>query len=162
MRLLEVLRRLTVRLMLRMRAALLRRLLPAIGLWLLSRRIRRLLIAEVLRVIKILLTAKIWLILRWLILYGLTHLLFAAVEGVFTVAFTRRWRRLVERVLLPELLLRRRDQTGIVLSVLEVVFSCDRVARCLRVAGELKVFLRNVVSRSSDLHLRAIRLVDPG
>ena len=94
--LLELLRRL----MLLLRAALLlMRLLAAVRLRLLSRRIGRLLIAEIL------------LTLRRLALYRLTlrSLTHVIVEGIVTVAFTRRRRRLVEGVLLPELLLRRRD-----------------------------------------------------
>ena len=98
--LLELLWRLIVRLMLLLRAALLlMRLLAAVRLRLLSRRIGRLLIAEIL------------LTLRRLVLYRLTlrSLTHVIVEGIVTVAFARRRRRLVEGVLLPELLLRRRD-----------------------------------------------------
>jgi len=98
--LLELLWLLIVRLMLLLRAALLlMRLLAAVRLRLLSRRIGRLLIAEIL------------LTLRRLALYRLTlrSLTHVIVEGIVTVAFTRRRRRLVEGVLLPELLLRRRD-----------------------------------------------------
>jgi len=48
-----------------------------------------------------------------------------------------------------------------VLGVLEVVLGGDWIAGRLGVAGELKIFLGNVVCRSSDLHLWAIRLIDP-
>ena len=133
-------------------ALLLMRLLAAIRLRLLSRRTGRLLIAEILLTLR-------RLALHRLTLRRLTRVV--VVEGFITVAFARRRRRLVEGVLLPELLLRRRDQAGIVLGVLEVVLGGDRIAGRLGVAGELKIFLGNVVCRSSDLHLWAIRLIDP-
>jgi len=62
-------------------------------------------------------------------------------------------------VLLAELLLRRRDQTKIMFGVLIVVLGSDRIARTLRVAGELNVFFRDVRRRSADLHIGAVRLV---
>jgi len=133
-------------------ALLLMRLLAAIRLRLLSRRIGRLLIAEILLTLR-------RLALHRLTLRRLTRVV--VVEGFITVAFARRRRRLVEGVLLPELLLRRRDQAGIVLGVLEVVLGGDWIAGGLGVTGELKIFLGNVVCRSSDLHLWAIRLIDP-
>ena len=68
---------------------------------------------------------------------------------------------LIERVLLPELLLRRCDQAEIVLGVLVVIFGRDRVAGALRVARKLDVFLGDVMSGSADLHVGAIRLIDP-
>ena len=99
--LLELLWLLIVRLMLLLRAALLlMRLLAAVRLRLLSRRIGWLLIAEILLPLR-------RLALHRLILRSLTRVV--VVEGIVTVAFTRRRRRLVEGVLLPELLLRRRD-----------------------------------------------------
>jgi hypothetical protein len=45
--------------------------------------------------------------------------------------------------------------------VLVVVLGRHRVAGGLGVARELKVFLGDVVSGSPDLHLRAVRLVNP-
>src|SRR4029078_6192433 len=47
------------------------------------------------------------------------------------------------------------------LGVLVVVLSGHRVAGGLRVAGELQVLLSHVVRGSPNLHLRAVRLVDP-
>ena len=44
------------------------------------------------------------------------------------------------RIVLPELLLRRRDQAEIVLGVLIVIFGRDRIAGGLRVARKLKYF----------------------
>jgi len=128
-------------------------LLAAVRLRLLSRRIGWLLIAEILLTLR-------RLALHRLTLRSLTRVV-VVVEGIVTVAFARRRRRLVEGVLLPELLLRRRDQAGIVLGVLKVVLGGDWIAGRLGVAGELKIFLGNVVCRSSDLHLWAIRLIDP-
>src|SRR6185437_11099119 len=45
--------------------------------------------------------------------------------------------------------------------VLIVVFRRDRVARALRVARELDVFLRDVRGRAANFNVGAVRLVDP-
>ena len=68
---------------------------------------------------------------------------------------------LVIRVLLAELFLRGSDQAEIMFGVLIVVFRRYRVARALRVARELNVFLRDVRRRTADLHIRPVRFVDP-
>ena len=73
-----------------------------------------------------------------------------------------RRRRLVVGVLRPELLLRRGNHAQIVLGMLEMVFRRDRIAGALGVAGELQIFLGDVVSGSADLHLGAVQFVDPG
>ena len=65
------------------------------------------------------------------------------------------------RLALPELLLRGGDQAEIVLGVLIVVFGGDRIAGGLRVARELDVFLGDVDGGAADLHVRAVRFVDP-
>src|SRR5262249_29697950 len=67
----------------------------------------------------------------------------------------------VIRVGLAELLLRRRDQPVVMLGVLEIIFSPDRIARRLRVARKLDIFVGDVRGRAADLHVRAVGLVDP-
>ena len=69
--------------------------------------------------------------------------------------------RLEVRVLLAELFVRRRDQAEIMLGMLEIIFRRNRVARGLRVARELKIFFRDVVRGSADLHIRAVGFVNP-
>jgi hypothetical protein len=48
------------------------------------------------------------------------------------------------------------------LGVLLVAFGRDWVARGVRVASELLVFFGDVRSRPADLHVRAVRFVEPG
>jgi hypothetical protein len=69
--------------------------------------------------------------------------------------------RLIVRIRLPELLLGCRDHAEIMFGVLVIVFGRDRIARSLRVAGKLQVFFRDCRRRTTDFHLRAIRLVHP-
>ena len=64
-------------------------------------------------------------------------------------------------VLLAELFLRSGDQAEIMLGVLVVIFGRHRIARALRVARELDVFLRDVRGGAADLHVGPVRLVDP-
>jgi len=171
---LDLLRRRAVRLvllLLMLRAALIMigtRLLAAVGLRLFARRIERLLVVVVLRIAEILrrlLIAEIRLTLRGLALNRLplsrlTTIVFAAFEGFVADLARRRW-RLIVRILRPELLLRRRDHAQIMLGVLEVVLRSDRIAGTLGIAGQLQILLGDVVSGAADLHLRAVRLVDP-
>ena len=63
------------------------------------------------------------------------------------------------RIVLPELLLRRRDHAVIVLGVLVVIFRCNRIAGGLRVARELNVFFRNVRRISANFHIGPVRFV---
>jgi len=69
--------------------------------------------------------------------------------------------RLVEWLALAELFLRGSDQTKIMLGVLVVILGSDWIARGLRVASELDVFLGNMIGRTPDLHLWAIGFIDP-
>jgi hypothetical protein len=46
--------------------------------------------------------------------------------------------------------------TKIVISVLEIAFRHDPIARALRVAGQLQVSLINVMGRATNLHIRAV------
>src|SRR3954453_6656321 len=62
-------------------------------------------------------------------------------------------------VLLVQLLLGGGDDAEIVLGVLEIVLGRHRIAARLRVAGELAVFLGDMLSRAADLHVRAIGLI---
>jgi len=64
------------------------------------------------------------------------------------------------RIVLAELFLRGGDQAEIVLGVLVVVFSGDRVAGRLRVAGKLNVFFGDVGGISPDFDVGAVRLVN--
>jgi len=109
---------------------------------------------------------KIGLLTRaeWLLVEGLT-VLFAFVEllvrarlELLVVAALRP--RLEVRVLLAELLLRHRDQPEIMLGVLEIVLGRDRIAGGLGVTRELEILLRDVIGRSANLHIRAVRFVN--
>ena len=140
-----------LRLLILLRPVLLLGLLAAVGLGLLARLILlRLLVAEVRLALHVRLT-----------LHGLAHVVVVAVHLVVAIAFARRRRCLIVGVLLPELLLRRGDQAQIVLGVLEVVLGGDRIAGGLGVARKLQILLGDVVSGAADLHLRAVRLVNP-
>ena len=75
-------------------------------------------------------------------------------------ALARLRLRIVIRVLLAELLLRSGDQAKIMLGVLIVVFRRHRIARALRIARELDVFLRDVRGRAADLDVGSVRLID--
>ena len=83
-----------------------------------------------------------------------------AVFGARIGAVGARLLLLLMGLVLPELFLRRRDQSEIMLRVLIVVFSRDRVARGARVAGELNVFLGDMVGGTANLHVGPVRFVD--
>ena len=63
-----------------------------------------------------------------------------------------------EARLAVELRLSGCDDAEIVLGVLQIGLGQDRVARGLRVAGQLDVFLGDMGSRATDLHVGAVRL----
>ena len=65
------------------------------------------------------------------------------------------------RIVLPELLLRGGDQAEIMLSVLIIVFRRDRIARRVRVARELDVFLGDMRRRSANLDVGTVRFEHP-
>ena len=69
--------------------------------------------------------------------------------------------RMEVRIVLAELLLRRGDQAEIMLGMLEIVFRRDRIAGGLGVACQLKIFLRDVIGRSANFHVGAVRFIDP-
>ena len=61
---------------------------------------------------------------------------------------------------LAQLFLGGGDQAEIMFGVLIVIFGGDRVPGALRVAGELKIFFRDVGRRSPDLYVLPVRLVN--
>lgn len=63
-------------------------------------------------------------------------------------------------LVLPELFLRRSDQTEIMLGVLVVVFRRDRIARGGRIAGQLNVFFGNMVGGTPDFDVGSVRFVN--
>jgi hypothetical protein len=69
--------------------------------------------------------------------------------------------RLEVRVVLPELLLRRRDQAEVVLRVLKVVFGRDRIAGRMGVARKLKIFLGDMIGCAANLHVGAVGFINP-
>jgi hypothetical protein len=60
---------------------------------------------------------------------------------------------------LAKLLLRRRDQTEVMLGVLIIIFGRDRVSGALRIASKLKIFFGDVGCRSPNFHVRSVGLV---
>jgi hypothetical protein len=76
-------------------------------------------------------------------------------------ALIGRLLRLV-RILLRELSLRGRDQTEVMLGVLQIAFGRYRIARGLGIARELYVFFGNVMRGAAHLHVRPVRLVNAG
>ena len=58
-------------------------------------------------------------------------------------------------------LLRCRNDTQVMLGMLEVVFRRDRIAARLRVTGELAVFLGNMLRGAAHLHVRPVGFVAP-
>lgn len=162
---------LVVRLVLRAALVIRIRLLAAVRLGLLAWRVGLLLVVETLRRVETLLVAEIGLSrLLGLALHGLSQhrlalrrlaAVLVAVEALFGDCAGRGW-RLIVGILRPELLLGGGDQTQIVFGVLEVVFGGDGVTGALGVAGKLQILFGNVVRSAADLHLGAVRFVDPG
>ena len=69
---------------------------------------------------------------------------------------------LVLRLVLPELLLRGRDQAEIMLGVLIVVLGGDRIAGRARIARELDIFFGDVGGGAADLDVGSVGFVNPG
>jgi hypothetical protein len=67
-----------------------------------------------------------------------------------------------ERSGLPELLLGSRDQAQIMLGVLVVILRRNRIARRLRVARKLEIFLGDMRPCAADFDVGSVRFVDPG
>ena len=89
--------------------------------------------------------------------------LVAVLEGVVAhVAAHVGFGAIVElRILLAELFLRSGDQAIVVLGVLIIILGGHRVARRLRVARKLDVFLGDVRRISADLHVGSVGLENP-
>ena len=66
---------------------------------------------------------------------------------------------LVIGLTLPELLLRRSDDTEIVLGVLIVIFRCNRIPGALRVTGKLKILFGDMGRRTANFYVRPVGLV---
>jgi hypothetical protein len=102
------------------------------------------------------------ILLAWDVLGNLRRLPLIAAAFVHSAAsvvachLLLRRLRLVMRVLLPELFLRRGDQAKVMLGVLMVGFGGDMVAHRSRIAGELQVFLGDVMGGAANLHIRAV------
>jgi hypothetical protein len=62
------------------------------------------------------------------------------------------------RIVLPILLLRRRNHAIVVFGMLIIVFCCNRVAGRLCVARKLNVFFRYVGRIAANFHIRPVRL----
>jgi hypothetical protein len=88
-------------------------------------------------------------------------LLRALLVGLVAQVVARLLLRPIVRIGLAELLLRRRDQAEIVLGVLEIVLGRNRIPGGLGVTRELEIFVRDVVGSSANLHIRAVRLINP-
>jgi hypothetical protein len=69
---------------------------------------------------------------------------------------------LIIRLVLPKLLLGRRDQTKVVFRVLKVIFRRNRIARTLRIARKLQIFFGDVRRRAANFYVRSVGLMDPG
>src|SRR5262249_15011249 len=87
------------------------------------------------------------------------RLVVTAIETI--VAMIRRGILAVVGIVLPELLLRGRNQAEVMLGVLKVVSRRQRVARGLGVTRKLYVFLGDVVGCPADFHVGTVRFVDP-
>jgi hypothetical protein len=69
--------------------------------------------------------------------------------------------RLEVRILLTELLLRGSDQAEIMFGVLKIIFRRDRIAGRLGITRKLEIFLRHMIGGSANLHIRAVRFINP-
>jgi hypothetical protein len=109
-----------------------------------------------------LLIGLLLLIARRMRLHGGLRLVVAIVETIVRVAVGPRLRLLLllEGLVLPELLLRRRDQAEIMLGVLIIILGSHRIAGARGIAGKLNVFFGDVIGGPADLHVRAVRFVN--
>src|SRR5690606_15494437 len=69
---------------------------------------------------------------------------------------------LILRVLDRHLRLRGGDDAIVMLGMLQIVLGHDPVARTVCVAGELRVFFRDLLCRTANLHVRAVALIVAG
>jgi hypothetical protein len=91
----------------------------------------------------------------WLVIALLVHVVAYIVPAVHSAFAAEEGRRL------PELFLRCGDQAEIMLRVLEIVLSGNRISRRLCVTGKLQVFLGDVGRSASYFDIRSIRFVHP-
>ena len=89
-------------------------------------------------------------------------LVVAVLVALVSAAHLARLLLLIVRLTLPELLLRGRDQTEIVLGVLEIIFRRNRITGALRIASKLQIFFSDVGSCSSNFYVRPVGLVHSG
>lgn len=59
-------------------------------------------------------------------------------------------------------LLRRRDDSVVVLGMLQKIFRRNHVARNLRITRQRRILFRDMGRRTTDLHIRPVRLVTAG
>jgi hypothetical protein len=90
-----------------------------------------------------------------IVVVALLELLIVATAAAFRPLRLEVW------ILLAELFVRRRDQAKIMFGMLKIIFGRDRIAGRLGVTGKLEIFLRHVIGRSANFHIRAVRLVNP-
>ena len=147
----------------RLRVRLLLMMLRAILDLLVTRR-KRLGIARQIRLLLRLPRRVAWFIL--------THerliVVFVSIEGVIAglrlaagrAALLVRLLLIVVRVLLTKLLLRRGDQTEVMLGVLIVIFRGYRITRSLCITRELDVFFRDMRSGAADFDVGTVRFVN--
>jgi hypothetical protein len=106
--------------------------------------------------------AEVRLALHWLTLHRLIRAVVAVIEIIVAVVGLRLAAlRAIIRVLLAELFLRRGDQAQIMLGVLVIILGGYRVARGRRIARQLNVFLGDMGRRSPNLHVWAVRFINP-
>jgi hypothetical protein len=128
----------------------------------------RLLTSAIRRLASAVVRLRLLLEVRLLVVEVLLRLLLTRLAGIVAailgiavhILLGRRSLRLIVRILLAELLLRRRDQAQIMLGMLMVRFRSDVVADRGGIARELQVFLGDVVRGAADLNVRPVRLVD--
>jgi hypothetical protein len=105
---------------------------------------------------------------KWLLLIGgEARLLAEAGKTLVLFAFLRARlcvgpRLLLLRLILPELLLRRRNQAKIMFSVLIVILRRNRIAGRARVARQLHIFFGDMGCGTADLDVRSVGFEHPG
>jgi hypothetical protein len=109
----------------------------------------------------VLLARIVWLRLAWgeRLAADMGLLAIALVVAVIGSAHLAGLLLLVIGLTLPELLLRRSDDTEIVLGVLIVIFRCNRIPGALRVTGKLKILFGDMGRRTANFYVRPARFV---
>jgi len=132
--------------------------------------------------LRLILRLMMLLVVLWLVLLRLMVLLLRVERWLRRVRFTTHLRLVVALVIvvvgevvvrpaattgllleirlgLAKLFLRGGDQAEIMLGVLIIIFTGNRIAGALRVAGELEIFFGDVGRRSSDFYVLPVGLV---